>query len=72
LLKIIGKEGCSRCKTVVSILENKNLEFEYIDIKSLEPPKRAQYLREADTKGERSLPILVKNDKVVLLSEIGE
>jgi glutaredoxin len=69
---VIGKEGCSRCKTIVSILENGNLEFEYIDIKKLDPPKAAQYLRDADAKGERSLPILVKDEKVILFSEIGE
>ena len=36
MIKVYGKENCSKCVSLKGILENKNLEFEYIeDMKTL-------------------------------------
>lgn len=36
MIKVYGKENCSKCNSLKNILENKNLDFEYFDdIKTL-------------------------------------
>ena len=36
MIKVYGKENCSKCVSLKSILKNKNLDFEYIeDMKTL-------------------------------------
>lgn len=56
MIKIYGKENCSKCSELKMILENKGLEFEYLqDIKAL---------RVAASKARiMSAPVVEFNDK---------
>jgi glutaredoxin len=74
VLKIYGKEGCSKCIEIKKKLEKENIEFEYIqDEKTM-----VTLARELMSKGqlvEQIAPIIIKDGKQIkhenLLERIG-
>ncbi|EPY2278037.1 glutaredoxin domain-containing protein [Clostridium sporogenes] len=65
MIKVIGKENCNRCKIVKTILENKNKQFEYIQIESLDEIIQNNYIKLARESNMLNFPIVIVDNKVV-------
>lgn len=71
MIKVYGKDGCSKCVEINKILTDRGIEFEYIkDEKAL--MDKAIELRQAGKLIEQVAPIIIKNEKQIKHSEVGE
>ena len=65
MIKVYGKENCSKCLSLKGILTDKNIEFEYIeDLKTL--------MMVASKARIMSAPVVVYNDNVYTMEKILE
>lgn len=69
LIQVIGKESCSRCEMVKTMLINKKIDFSYTTLDELEDDLKKVYLKEARTKGLMNLPLIIKDNTVIDLKE---
>lgn len=70
MIKVIGKRNCSACVATTRILNNKNIEFEYLIFDELCPEEKEYILNLAKLKSKTSMPIIIKDNNVVELKEV--
>lgn len=70
MIKVIGKENCSRCDIVKNILENNNIQFVYKKIEECDEPERRYYRKLAIHSKQLEMPLLIKDDKVIDIKEV--
>lgn len=69
MLKIIGSEGCGRCLTVLNLLKNKGVDFDYVVLSALQEEEVANLMQEARGKKMMSLPLIKKDGELITLEE---
>ena len=70
MIKVIGKENCGACMMAKKVLTRKGVDFEYVYLDELEEEERKEVLRMSDEQGVRSMPLIVKDGKLVTLQEV--
>ena len=70
MIKVIGKENCGACMMAKKVLTRKGVDFEYVYLDELEEEERAEVLKMADEQGMRSMPLIVKDGKLITLQEV--
>ncbi len=69
MLKFYTKKGCADCLLLKRKLENKGVEFEEIDVETLEPQEIARVIQES---GKKKMPVLEQEDKFLSDEEIDQ
>ena len=70
MIKVIGKENCGACMMAKKVLTRKGVAFEYVYLDELEEEEREEILRMSDEQGMRSMPLIIKDGKLVTLQEV--
>ena len=70
MIKVIGKENCGACMMAKKVLTRKGVDFEYVYLDELEEEERKEVLSMSDEQGMRSMPLIVKDGKLVTLQEV--
>ena len=70
MIKVIGKENCGACMMAKKVLTRKGVDFEYVHLDELDAEEREVVLKMADKQGMRSMPLIVKDGKLVTLQEV--
>jgi glutaredoxin len=70
MILVIGKENCSACDMTKTILKNKGIEFEYTLLDELEEIQKKEYIKLAREQGIMSMPLIIKEDKIIKLQEV--
>ena len=70
MIKIIGKENCGACMMAKKVLTRKGVDFEYVYLDELEEEEREEILRMSDEQGMKSMPLIIKDGKLVTLQEV--
>ena len=70
MIKVIGKENCGACMMAKKVLTRKGVDFEYVYLDELEEEERKEVLRMSDEQGMKSMPLIVKDGKLVTLQEV--
>lgn len=67
---LIGKENCSRCEMIKTILSSKNIEYEYRKIEDIPEEEGIKYKELGREYKQLSFPLIIKDDKVYDLKEV--
>jgi glutaredoxin len=70
MLKLIGINGCSKCKVTQMILDNKNIQYEYLNFNDMSLENQNFYTHMAIDNGQKTFPIIIKDNKVINISEV--
>lgn len=70
MIKVIGKNNCSRCDMTKNILDNKNIPYEYIKLEDCEPEVKKEYLAMARKVRQMEMPLIIKDNNIVTLQEV--
>lgn len=70
MISVIGKENCGACMMARKVLTKKGVEFEYIHLNDLSEEEKDVVLKLADEQGVRSMPLIIKDGKLVTLQEV--
>ena len=70
MIKVIGKENCGACMMAKKVLTRKGVDFEYVYLDELEEEEREEILRMSDEQGIKSMPLIIKDGKLVTLQEV--
>ena len=70
MIKVIGKENCGACMMAKKVLTRKGVDVEYVYLDELEEEERKEVLKMADEQGMRSMPLIVKDGKLITLQEV--
>ena len=70
MIKVIGKENCGACMMAKKVLTRKGVDFEYVYLDELEEEEREEILRMSDEQGMKSMPLIIKDGKLVTLQEV--
>lgn len=70
MVKLIGMNNCGKCIMTKQILENKNVEYEYILLEDLSKEKQDEYMNMAKEKRMMSMPLILKNEQLITLQEV--
>lgn len=68
MVKIIGRKGCTNCLIAKKQLMRAKVEFEYLDLDTLE--NKDDCIAKAKKNGISTLPFILKDDKFVDLKSI--
>jgi glutaredoxin len=67
---VIGNENCSRCEIVKNKLKNDGIPFEYILLSDFSEDERKHYIALAREAKQMAMPLIIKDDKVIALTEV--
>lgn len=70
IITVIGNHNCTRCEVVKNILDNRKVEYEYKILSDLNKEEKEKILSKARSKGIMQMPVIIKDDEVVELSEV--
>ena len=70
MILILGKQNCSACDMAKTVLTNKGIEFTYRLLDELEPEAKKDYIKQAREQGKLSMPIIIKDGKILTLQEV--
>lgn len=70
MILVIGKENCSSCEMAKTILKNKSIEFEYKLLEEMEIDQKKKYIKLARESGIMSMPLIIKENKLIKLQEV--
>lgn len=70
MINLYGKENCSRCEMVKNILTQKNIEFTYEILESLEENEKKEIMATARKKGMLSMPLIIKDGEMITIQEV--
>jgi len=68
MILLIGKENCPRCEMTKKILSDKNIEFEYQLLSSMD--NKLEIEKMAKEKNTNTLPLILKDGILVDLQEV--
>ena len=67
---MIGKTNCSACDMAKTVLKNRGIGFVYQLLDDLEPEVKKDYMKLAREQGKLSMPLIIKNEKLLTLQEV--
>ena len=67
---VIGQKNCSACEMTKTILKNKGVEFEYKLLDDLENDLKNKYIKIAKEQNKLSLPLIIKDEKILTVQEV--
>jgi glutaredoxin len=67
---LIGKENCSRCDMVKNILDNKNIEYQYVILDELETEEKNKYIKMAREMKKLEMPLIIKDEFLYDVKEV--
>ena len=70
MLIVIGTKNCSRCEIVKNILNSKEIKYEYLELNDISESQKSEYLNLAEDAGQISLPIILRNNKIITIQEV--
>lgn len=70
MLKIIGLKNCGKCTVVKGILDNRKIEYEYSILTELPEEDRRKYAQMARDINYNTMPLIIKDDKLITLQEV--
>ena len=70
MISVIGKENCGACMMARKVLTKKGVEFEYVHLDDLSEEDKDVVLKLAEEQGMRSMPLIIKDGKLVTLQEV--
>jgi len=70
MIVIYGRPGCGACENVKMLLSKKNIQFNYIDLTSLDEPSFDMIMEDAGAAGIKSLPIISKDGELVNIQAV--
>ena len=70
MIVIYGRPGCGACENVKMLLSKKNIQFNYIDLTSLDEPSFDMIMEDAGAAGIKSLPIISKDGEFVNVAQV--
>lgn len=68
MVKIIGRKGCTNCLIAKKELTRDKIQFEYLDLDTLE--NKEELIAKAEKKGIKTLPFFIKDGNVVTKEEL--
>ena len=72
MLLIIGLKKCNKCTITKQILDNKNIAYQYSILSELSEEERRQYAQMARDANYNTMPLIIKDNKLIHLTEIIE
>lgn len=63
MIKLIGRVGCDRCDHLKLILQEKNIEFDYVDLDNLD--ENGDIMMKIKDENVTKLPIIIKDGEIV-------
>lgn len=70
MIKVIGKKNCSACLATTNILKRNNIKFNYLMLDELNEDEKTNVLAMAAEIKKTSMPIIIKDNKIVELKEV--
>ncbi|MDN5317855.1 MAG: Glutaredoxin [Thermoanaerobacterium sp.] len=70
MILVIGTQNCARCKSVKTILDNKNIKYEYKDISDFTKEEQDLFFDMANKEKQKSFPLIIKDNKIITLQEV--
>jgi glutaredoxin len=70
MIKVIGLKNCSKCTVTKQILDNKKIEYEYSILTELPEEERRHYAKLARDCDYNTMPLIIKDDKLITLQEV--
>ena len=70
MIKIIGTLGCINCIKTKKVLEDKNIEFEYIIFNNLSSEEQDNIIKIAEQNCIGSFPIILNNEEISTLEDV--
>lgn len=70
MVKVIGKNSCSRCDMVKNILTSKSIAFEYELLEDMTSDDKSNYLKMARAAKQLEMPLIIVDNKIVKLTEV--
>ena len=70
MIEVIGKENCGACMMAKKVLTKKGVEFVYVHLDDLSEEDKDVVLKLANEQGVRSMPLIIKDGKLVTLQEV--
>jgi glutaredoxin len=70
MLLIIGTKNCPRCKMTKSVLNNKDIEYEYKLNDEISKKELDLYLEKAKEKGLMNFPLIIKDEEIITVEDI--
>lgn len=70
MITIIGSSNCIKCTTTQQTLTANNINYEYYHLQDLPETESEKILRMARNANHSHLPILIKDEKIITISEV--
>jgi glutaredoxin len=70
MILLLGKNNCSRCDMVKSILDNKAVEYQYKKIEDYSKEEQDKYLELARINKQMGFPLIIKDGKIITIQEV--
>lgn len=70
MIILLGKNNCSRCDMVKSILDNKDISYQYKKIEECSQEEQEKYLYLARENRQLGFPLIIKDDKIITIQEV--
>ena len=72
MLLVIGLKNCNKCTITKQILDGKNIQYEYSVLNELPEEERRKYAQMARDINYDTMPLIIKDDKLITLQEATE
>jgi len=70
MIRVIGSKGCVNCEITKQTLKKKGIEFSYELLSDLPDSEQSQLNEMARSKGLMKMPLILKNDELITISEL--
>lgn len=70
MIKVIGKNSCSKCDMVKQLLNNKNVEFDYEMLEDMEDEMKGKVLKMARQLGRMEMPLIIKDGQLIDMDQL--
>lgn len=71
-MTVIGQVGCGKCIMIKNQLTKQGVDFYYILFNDMPQDKKDELIAKATQAGQTTFPIIIKDDKIVTLQEVGQ
>lgn len=70
MITVIGQINCGKCEMTKKILNEKNINYNYLILEDLTSEDRIKYIEMARSEKILSMPLLIKNNKLISLQGV--
>lgn len=72
MLLVIGLKNCSKCTITKQILDSKSVPYEYSVLNELPEEERRRYAQMARDCNYNTMPLIIRDDRLITLQEAQE